>query len=465
MSASDCLQIKPPSTLEARRVELEDLFGGDDDLGRGFDRLMDFVRDFAGRGERWNEVIILKRQLKELQDDERRLGPSVETPRKRNELLDRALKLIEAVAGETTVKDQPAKLVPDLKIVPPPAERAERLPFEKAREEYSKERSIPTPEHPTAYFCRGISRGYRGRRKFQLHDISLDLRPGEITGLVGPNASGKTTLLRIIAGELLPRVGHYVYPLLHPEATQGRQIDWGRVRSQISFVRQHPYRWFGRLVGNLYRQAALTGLYGEDNRMEVDFILERLNLSEYRDAGWNDISGGYRMRFELAKALVSRPKLLILDEPLAPLDPDAQLLFLQDLKDIASSRRQAVAVIISSQHLFETEAVADRILFLKDGGAEFYGDRTKVGGDRRENTFELAIAAPAAELEAVLGELVTHVEPAAQNTFFLRAPTTTSWRDIMMAISKSKIELHYFRDISCSTRSLFGQKDGNGERK
>jgi ABC-type multidrug transport system ATPase subunit len=121
---------------------------------------------------------------------------------------------------------------------------------------------------------------------------------------VGVNGSGKTTLLRVLAGEIATDAGTLAYPLLCPNP-----LDWLRIRSQIAYVPQRPSRWYGILEENLYLHAALRGLTGRANEDEVEFILHRLGLEIYRKARWHEISGGFQMRFELAKALVGHPKL------------------------------------------------------------------------------------------------------------------------------------------------------------
>src|ERR1043166_48927 len=129
------------ATLEARRSELDSLFSDEPDLGRVFDRLMDFVRDFAGRGRRWNEVIILKREQKNWEEKERKFGTTRETGYKKNELLAHAMELVEVVASEAIGAAQE-----DQTPIGPPAaidvdrataERSDST-IEEAREEFRK---------------------------------------------------------------------------------------------------------------------------------------------------------------------------------------------------------------------------------------------------------------------------------------------------------------------------------------
>ncbi len=451
--------------LESRRTELDDYFA-DTDLKHALLRLMDFTKEFSKARTLVNEAVNLNRHCNQIAQDERQ-GRIADAQSLKSDLCLRALALADAVVSEakTTLDESPPAPEPRISPAGPTLLDTDGSSFEGAREKFKRKSELPVPTGDAIYFCKDISRGYRRGRRFTLANISLQLCPGEITGLVGLNASGKTTLLRIIAGELRPYAGHYIYPLLHDGAREPGQIDWGLVRSQISHVRQHPYRWFGPVVSNLYRHAALSGLYRADNETEVDFILERLGLAEYRDARWHELSGGYRMRFELAKALISRPKLLILDEPLAPLDVPAQLLFLRDVKELAASKRQPLAVIISSQHLYEIEAVADKLVFLNDGVLEFYGRPEEIGADRWENTFELVTPVSAEALRQALKTLVSACEKGPQKSFYIRAPLSTSAGALLAVLLQNGIEIHYFRDVSRSTRSLFGDKKEMRESK
>ena len=209
----------------------------------------------------------------------------------------------------------------------------------------------------------GVSKRYkRGFRDFGLNGINLELHAGQITGLVGVNGSGKTTLMQIVRGALRADGGQIEYPELTRENS-----SWEHIRRQIAWVPQHLPSWPGYVVDNLHLRAAQFGVRGKKNIDEVEWLLHRLDLADFRRARWNDLSGGYRMRFALARALLSSPRLLVLDEPLAHLDILAQQLFLRDLKAISLSSERPLPVLMSSQHLYEVESLADQLLFLNNG--------------------------------------------------------------------------------------------------
>ena len=140
---------------------------------------------------------------------------------------------------------------------------------------------------------------------------------------------------------------------------------------------------------------------------------------------------------------------------LAPLDIDTQLMFLQDLRDLAASARHPLPILISSQHLYETETVADKLLFLVDGQPEFYGPVEQIGANREENAFELSVAVDKQALLAALGHLAHECHRSALQTFLVRTPLTTLAAEVLRRLVDAGIAVSYFRDVSRSTRTLF----------
>jgi len=166
------------------------------------------------------------------------------------------------------------------------------------------------------------------------------------------------------------------------------------------------------------------------------------------------------MRFELAKALIGRPKLLILDEPLAPLDINTQQVFLQDLRDIANSSLAPLPIILSSQHIYEVEAIADWILFLDNGKVVFSGALDKLYQERQESTYEITSPAEKAMLLEHLEPLgVIDIEHTGL-TYIVSVPPEITSRRVLDCLFKANVEVKYFRDISSSSRKLF---KGRGE--
>lgn len=307
------------------------------------------------------------------------------------------------------------------------------------------------PVAPRAvYASQGITKHFSsGGHRFALGPLDVELRTGEITGVVGENGNGKTTLLRQIAGLLDHDAGTATYPEA-PDTPYGR-------RATIAWIPQRSQRWYGTLLQNLRFTAAVHGITGAANEDRVLYTLHRLGLTRFKDLTWNQLSSGYKLRFELARMVVWHPRILVLDEPIANLDLQAQQLFLQDLRHLASSQRNPISVILSSQQLHEIEAIADRIIFLKDGRAVYNGPTKGFDEERDHNVFEIKGALDRSGLTAALGQ---HNIVALDDTGLilrLTTPRNVTARHVWKALAQADCDVSYFRDISTSTRKLFHQ--------
>ena len=299
--------------------------------------------------------------------------------------------------------------------------------------------------------CRaeGLGKAYR-RGNFYLRGVNLELRPGEVTALVGQNANGKTTLLRIVAGELRHDEGKLEFPGLCSD-----HLDWSVIKSQVAYLPQDLPAWQGSLLDNLHYEAALHGILGAENQREVAYVVERLGLGEHLDKRWTQISGGTKLRFALARVLVWRPSLLVLDEPLANLDVLAQGRLLQDLLDLARSPRYPQSILMSSQHIHELEAVASSLIFLRAGEVVFNGPIATLGDERRYNTYELNISTSLETLGALFDEF--RCDPPYDNgvSFVLKTPLHVDANAVLGKLRAADVEVSYFRDISHSAKRLF----------
>lgn len=214
-----------------------------------------------------------------------------------------------------------------------------------------------------------LEKSYAGGA-FHLSCAGFELRLGEVVGVVGPNASGKSTFLRILAGQLAADRGGPRYPLLDVEDRRGN-IRWEQAHRGIHFLPQRPPPWRERLFHELCLFVARCGRRatntdkGEPPKKVEDLVgqmCDRLGLGEHLGKRWEELSGGLRIRFELARALLSPASLLVLDEPLAPLDLHAQGRFLEELRTDAHAR----AIVLSTQHVWEVGRIADRMLRIVD---------------------------------------------------------------------------------------------------
>ncbi len=279
-------------------------------------------------------------------------------------------------------------------------------------------------------------------QSFTLGPVSLELRTGEITGLVGENGNGKTTLLRSLCGELKSDKGelYYLFPY----------TDTYDLRSKLIYIPQRTPSWRGSLIQNLLFTAVSYG-YSPEEAVEItELVIARLGLREFRDYAWKNLSSGYKMRFELARMLLRRPKILLIDEPLANLDIIAQQTVLEDLRQIADSPFRPLAVVLSSQQLYEVEKNSGQIIFLKKGRQQNL-DAHEAGSLIIEFETDEGIA----ELKRKLSMLPMHSLEQNGSTFIATFNGDMKREDFIKFSLDQEINLVYFRDISKSSRVFF----------
>lgn len=210
-----------------------------------------------------------------------------------------------------------------------------------------------------------------------LQDVSFSVGDGEIFGLLGPNGGGKTTLFRILSTLLIPTEGRAC--IFGDEVTEHPMA----VRRRIGVVFQAPSLDQKLTAGeNLRHQGHLYGLHGQALSQRMEEMLGRVGLSDRRDELVEKLSGGLRRRLEIAKGLLHRPSLLLLDEPSSGLDAGARRdlrLYLHQLRD-----HEGVSICLTTHLLDEAES-CDRLGILDRGRLVALGTpealKKKIGGD------------------------------------------------------------------------------------
>jgi ABC-2 type transport system ATP-binding protein len=302
---------------------------------------------------------------------------------------------------------------------------------------------------PTSIWeCSNVRKSY-SNNGFELKNINLAINAGEITGIVGENGNGKTTLLRVVAGELDIDAGKIQFMGSAIESE-----DWRSFKEQITYIPQRIPKWYGYLRTNLVFQASIHGIPSNEIDSRLNLLLDELGLQKYADLKWSEISTGYRLRFQLAKMLIGKPKLLVLDEPIANLDIKAQEKFLTDLQRIVTNDEFQTAVIMSSQQLHEVESFSDNVVFIKDGDIKYSGKVEDVGQGRKENTFELSGSMTKELIENLFKDEIISIQVNGKN---LSVTTTMaiSGESLVTGLLKAECKLDYFRDISSSTKKMF----------
>ncbi len=303
------------------------------------------------------------------------------------------------------------------------------------------------------FICKGVYKEFQNTN-FTLQDINLTLRAGEITGVIGENGNGKTTLLKIIAGQSPPDRGSISYGVLEDKDMPS---NWSIIKYQIAYLPQELGELSGSVLKSIQYEAALHGILGKNNDREVESIIQRLGLGIYKKATWQELSGGFKLRFALAKTLVWKPKVLLLDEPLANLDINTRLRVLSDLRDLSKSIKHPISIVLSSQNIEEVEAVADNMLVLKKGVIAFNDRYINIGSNRHKNVFEFKCDCTIEELEQKFADIKNSKLSYNGFAFYLTTPLYVTESVFLEKCLRQNIRLKYFQDISLSTKQLIIQ--------
>ncbi len=256
---------------------------------------------------------------------------------------------------------------------------------------------FPVPFHPT----RGV---------VAVKDLSLHIEPGEVYGLLGPNGSGKSTTLKIILGLVSP--------------TRGRTEIFGRdsrlveSREAVGFLPENPY-FYKYLSGaeTLVFFGRLCGMTGTTLKNRVNELLDLVGLNKARDRRLGTYSKGMLQRIGLAQALIHDPRLVVLDEPTAGVDPAGS----REIRDlIMDLKRRGITVLLSSHLLAQAQEICDRIGILADGVMVREGRLQELIAI--ENQTELVIAGASDDL---LQEIESSISRSNAKLIERRKSTTT----------------------------------------
>lgn len=296
--------------------------------------------------------------------------------------------------------------------------------------------------------AKGISKSYSSGG-FKLGPLDVSVQKSEIVGLVGENGNGKTTLLRALGGELQPDSGKIDY---HFSTPYKNAYD---LQTRLVYIPQRIEVLRGGLMDNLQFTLTTHGIKDEDNFYHAQVVLARMGLWEYKNLNWNRLSSGYKMRFELARTLLRKPEVLLLDEPLANLDILAQQIILEDLRYLSGSLLRPFGVVLSSQQLYEVEKVSDKIIFLDKG--KLVNDSSIKPEIETEKYLILEVDSSAEREQLQLqlqsaGLVKVNFNGGNYVLYFSQEKTI---QDVMGVMSRENIPITYIRDISNSSRRFF----------
>lgn len=217
----------------------------------------------------------------------------------------------------------------------------------------------------------GLVKSLGGKRI--VDGIDLKCRAGEVLGLLGPNGAGKTTTLRLCYGFLRPDAGSIRIDG-HELANEGDEAR----RALGVCTQDDTYDADFTVRGNLLQTGRYYRPRISDLKERVDELLTRFGLEPFADQKPETLSGGYKRRLMIARAIVHRPKVVFLDEPTTGLDPDARVAVWEMINSL---RAEGLAVVLTTHYMDEAERLSDRLQVLKAGRVRAEGSPRQVLGD------------------------------------------------------------------------------------
>jgi ABC-2 type transport system ATP-binding protein len=284
---------------------------------------------------------------------------------------------------------------------------------------------------------------------YALHNVSLDIKEGEVFGYIGPNGAGKTTTMKILVG-LISEFQGEVKIGSHKMPCQRNEIHklLGYLPQNVAFQEWRTVRDSLKIFGKL------SGLNDQEIEKRISEVLDLLDLTAVYDKKISKLSGGMTQKVGLAQALLHNPKLLILDEPLNGLDPLSRQKFKEIVKKLSN---KGTTILFSSHILSDVQDVADVIGILNHGKLLQFGSLNQLKqGLSNQKTIEVLLSTPSDQWQE-LGKIngIQTFEQTDSNKIILTLQPDVDPDDAINRISKVLIELGMnFRGISLLTPSI-----------
>ena len=194
---------------------------------------------------------------------------------------------------------------------------------------------------------------------FALKSVNIDIPKGEFFGLLGPNGAGKTTTINILTGLVFKDSGNC---LVFGKDTVN---DYRFTRSKIGIAAQElSVDWFFSIENLLFFQAGYYGINRVDAKQKIDSLLKRLGLDKKKNSKLRQLSGGMKRRFQIAKALVHDPNILILDEPTAGVDVELRHELWNYLRELHNNGK---TILLTTHYIEEAELLCDNVSIIDEG--------------------------------------------------------------------------------------------------
>lgn len=284
---------------------------------------------------------------------------------------------------------------------------------------------------------RNLSKRYG--KKQALSNVSCKLNDG-VYGLLGANGAGKSTLMNIITGNIEADEGEVLLDGKNILKSENQR----EFREYLGYMPQFPIQYRGFTVLDfLFYMASLRGISKKKAKEKIDELLDMLALTEVRNKKMTALSGGMKQRLMLAQSVIGNPKVLILDEPTAGLDPKQRIAVRNLISEIAFQK----IVLIATHVVTDVEFISKEIILLKDGEVIKKAERENLTADLDGKVYEIKV--PVSELRRIQQSYLVGNIVKEREWIYVRVVSDTFPKEENVTIVRPSLEdvyLYYFRE-------------------
>ena len=299
-----------------------------------------------------------------------------------------------------------------------------------------------------AIHIKGLKKSYNNTPA--LNGVDIEISNGEFFGLLGPNGAGKTTTINILTGLVFKDAGTCL--VFEKDIVK----DYRYTRSKIGIAAQElSVDWFFTIEKLLYFQAGYYGISTQKAKTRVDELLKRLGLDKKRDSRLRQLSGGMKRRFQIAKALVHDPDILILDEPTAGVDVELRHDLWKYLKELHNKGK---TILLTTHYIEEAELLCDNVAIIDEGTILKKGSPKQLTKELGKSGVTVQTGKGIQNIENLLIDLTYTVEDSRLH--FSVDDAEKAIPDIIQKLSKINIPIHSITTETSSLEDVFLELTG-----
>ena len=295
----------------------------------------------------------------------------------------------------------------------------------------------------TAIQIKGLKKSYNNTPA--LKGVDIEISKGEFFGLLGPNGAGKTTTINILTGLVFKDAGTCL--VFEKDIVK----DYRYTRSKIGIAAQElSVDWFFTIEKLLYFQAGYYGISTKKANTKVNELLERLGLDKKRDSRLRQLSGGMKRRFQIAKALVHDPDILILDEPTAGVDVELRHDLWKYLKEL---HKKGKTILLTTHYIEEAELLCDNVAIIDEGTILKEGSPKQLTKELGKSGVTVQTGKAIQNIENLLTDLTYTIEDSRLH--FSVDDAEKAIPNIIQKLSKINIPIHSITTETSSLEDVF----------